>query len=115
MRKRPLINWHKGCFSSGINFYPTPGAILNKDYQNKAKFCNENGFSTEEGARRLRYQAFEALENTDKIATAHTMSDNAETVVLNLARGSSLDGLCGIPPVRGKIIRRDPVAESHVG
>ena len=68
-------------------------------------FCNENGFSTEEGARRLRYQAFEALENTDKIATAHTMSDNAETVVLNLARGSSLDGLCGIPPVRGKIIR----------
>ena len=68
-------------------------------------FCIENGISTEEGARKLRYQAFESLDKTDKIATAHTMSDNAETVILNLARGSSIDGLCGIPPVRGNIIR----------
>jgi len=68
-------------------------------------FCSENGLSTEEGARRLRYQAFESLKNTDKIATAHTMSDNAETVIINLSRGSSIDGLCGIPPVRGNIIR----------
>lgn len=68
-------------------------------------FCSEHGLSTEEGARRLRYQAFKSLDNTDKIATAHTMSDNAETVILNLARGSSIDGLCGIPPVRENIIR----------
>ena len=39
------------------------------------------------------------------IATAHTMSDSTETVLLNLTRGSGVRGLCGIPPVRGNLIR----------
>ena len=63
--------------------------------------------STEECARDLRYGFFERLakENNAKIATAHTATDNAETVLLNLTRGTALKGLCGIPPVRDYLIR----------
>ena len=64
----------------------------------------ETGESTELCARRVRYACFEK-EAADKIATAHTASDAAETLLINLARGSGLPGLCGIPPVRGRIIR----------
>lgn len=62
--------------------------------------------SVEECARRLRYAAFDEIsyENT-KITTAHTASDNAETILLNLTRGTALKGLRGIPPVRDNIIR----------
>lgn len=65
--------------------------------------------SVEETARRLRYGFFdECLESTGRdsvIASAHTANDNAETVLLNLTRGTGLKGLCGIPPVRDRIIR----------
>lgn len=63
--------------------------------------------STEQAARRVRYGFFaETLEKIGKsgktpvLATAHTASDNAETVIFNLTRGTGLNGLCGIPPVR---------------
>lgn len=58
----------------------------------------------EEYARMRRYAFFESIA-CDKIATAHTKSDNVETMLFRLARGTSPHGLCGIPPVRGKIIR----------
>lgn len=64
------------------------------------------GCSVEEAARRARYEFFaQTAGQGGKIATAHTATDNTETVLLNLARGSGLRGLCGIPPVRGNIIR----------
>ena len=63
-----------------------------------------SGESTELCARRLRYKFFEELD-ADVIATAHTGSDRIETLLMNLSRGASLDGLCSIPPVRGNIIR----------
>lgn len=60
--------------------------------------------SLEEAARRARYAFFgEALERFGEkcvLATAHSANDNAETVLLNLTRGTGLLGLCGIPPVR---------------
>lgn len=61
--------------------------------------------SIEEAARNARYEVFEEYTNSGKLATAHTLSDNAETVILNLVRGTGIKGICGIPPVRGNIIR----------
>lgn len=68
------------------------------------QFAKERGLSLELAARKLRYEFFETLD-TDLIATAHTASDNTETVLFNLARGTALAGLCGIPPKRDIYIR----------
>lgn len=62
----------------------------------------------EECARSVRYDfLFRAAAElgADRIATAHTLSDNAETLIFNIVRGSGLKGLCGIPETRGKLIR----------
>lgn len=57
--------------------------------------------------REERYAFLQALadEHSAKIATAHTASDNAETLLMRLTRGSSLRGMSGIPAKRGNIIR----------
>ncbi len=68
------------------------------------EFAKEQGVSIELAARKLRYEFFDGI-NTDLIATAHTASDNIETVIFNLARGTALSGLGGIPPKRDKYIR----------
>lgn len=68
-------------------------------------YCKENKLGTEEGARELRYITFSKYCGNNKIATAHTASDNIETVLINFTRGTALKGLCGIPPVRDNIIR----------
>lgn len=70
--------------------------------------ASENmGQSIEECARMLRYQFFHDLasKHNGKIATAHTLSDSIETMMINLARGTGLSGLCGIAPKRENIIR----------
>lgn len=69
--------------------------------------AENTGESVEECARRLRYAFLEAQaeKHGALLATAHTADDNLETVLLNLIRGTGLKGLCGIPPVRGRIIR----------
>lgn len=67
-------------------------------------YAHEHGKSVEEAARILRYEFLNSLP-CDKLATAHNADDNAETVLLHLLRGSGLRGLCGISPVRGKLIR----------
>jgi tRNA(Ile)-lysidine synthase len=64
------------------------------------------GKSTEMIARELRYRWFEEIgKNYDFIVTAHHANDNAETLLLNLSKGTGLKGLTAIPEVNGKIIR----------
>ncbi len=61
------------------------------------------GFSLEDAARRIRYEFLTRIAKevgASAIATGHTLDDQAETVLLRLLRGSGLDGLAGIPPVR---------------
>lgn len=64
------------------------------------------GICTEEAGRRVRYAFFDEIAGCDgKIATAHHMNDNAETVVMRFLRGTGLHGLSGIPYQRNNIIR----------
>ena len=67
-------------------------------------FAKEQGISIELAARKLRYEFFDGID-TSLIATAHTASDNIETVIFNITRGTALSGLGGIPPKRDKYIR----------
>ncbi len=71
--------------------------------------AKSSGQSLEEAARIVRYLAFSKiiLSRTDikAIAVAHNMSDNAETVLFNILRGSGARGASGIAPVRDDIIR----------
>ena len=88
------------CASLGIECFCGEG-----DTRAQAEAC---GQTPEEAARTLRYAFLERTADAwqaDKIATAHHSEDNLETMLLNLARGTGLRGLCGIPPVRGRIVR----------
>lgn len=69
--------------------------------------AREQKISEELCGRNVRYAFFEELSQKlgAKVATAHTASDNAETLIFNIARGSSVAGLSAIPPKRGNIIR----------
>lgn len=76
-------------------------------HKNVAELAKKNKISEELCGRNVRYRVFEELskELSAKVATAHTASDNAETLLFNITRGASLGGVCAIPPVRGYIIR----------
>lgn len=77
------------------------------------KMAETQKIGTEEAGRKARYEFFnEILEktNSNKIATAHTANDNAETVLMNIIRGSGTTGLKGIEAKRDNLIR--PLIES---
>ncbi len=64
--------------------------------------------SIEMAARRLRYDWFEELQQLhgfQKLAVGHNKDDDAETFFIKLLRGSGLEGLKGMMPLRGKIMR----------
>jgi len=84
------------------------GIALKKGRGDVRSYAETHSMSLEEAARELRYEFLEnaaAELGCSRIATAHNADDNAETVLMNLARGAGAKGLCGIPPVRGKFIR----------
>lgn len=71
-------------------------------------FAKENKLSPEDAGRRLRYDFFYSLAKENKsakIAVAHNMDDQAETMLFRMARGTGLDGLSGMDYKNGKIIR----------
>ncbi len=71
-------------------------------------FAEKNKISVEEAGRIIRYDELERIRkkyNYNKIATAHNADDNAETVLLNLIKGTGISGLSGIPYKRTNIIR----------
>ena len=72
------------------------------------KFANENKLSIQLAARKLRYDWFCQLlenENYDYLLTAHHLDDQLETFLINLSRGTGIEGLTGIPATNDKIIR----------
>lgn len=101
------------------------GAESDRDEQYVREFCRKNGIELhvavikidqeaakdgigiEECGRKKRYEFFNSIvtNRNFKIATAHTLSDSIETVIMNMCRGTGLHGMCGIPPVRENIIR----------
>lgn len=88
------------CQSHGI-----PLKIVKEDVP---AYAQAHKMGLEEAARYLRYKALETYQqeqNLDCIATAHNATDNTETVLFHLARGSALQGICGISPKRNAVIR----------
>ncbi len=70
--------------------------------------AKKTGKGIEETARDERYRVFYGeLEKRgfDAILTAHNSDDNCESVIFNMARGAGLNGLCGIKPKNGKVLR----------
>lgn len=71
-------------------------------------YCKQNAVGMEEGARILRYDAFLNLikqGKADRVSTAHHLSDDSETLLLNLFRGTSLSGVTGMNDTYNYILR----------
>ena len=72
------------------------------------KYARENGLSVEMAARELRYTWFREMKEKKKmdyIVVAHHADDVAETVLINLCRGTGIKGLTGIKSINGDILR----------
>ncbi len=72
------------------------------------KYAEEHLISIQMAARELRYRWFDETAHEyqyDYILTAHHADDNLETFLINLSRGTGIDGLTGIPEVNGTYIR----------
>ncbi len=88
------------CDKNGIEIY-----IKRIDVK---KLANTKKIGTEEAGRIARYEFFEEIlqkTNSTKIAVAHNKNDKIETILLHVLRGSGIEGLKGIEPKRGNIIR----------
>jgi tRNA(Ile)-lysidine synthase len=86
--------------SKGIPFYST-------NFDTK-EYAAAHGISIQMAARELRYQWLEEIRNQNNyqyIATAHHLDDQAETILINLIRGTGIAGLHGIPVKTGALVR----------
>ena len=85
--------------------YKVPLFVCHADVAEEAK---RRHCGLEEAGRAVRYEFLRKVaeeERFDRIATAHTLSDSMETVLLHMVRGTGIRGLCGIPAVHGRVIR----------
>lgn len=84
------------------------GIILHRIHFDTLTYAQLHKVSIEMAARDLRYSYFEQLRrdiNADAICVAHHKDDNVETILLNLVRGTGMNGLTGISPRNGLILR----------
>jgi len=84
------------------------GLPVTVDAADVPAYAGERRLSTEMAARELRYAFFTRVLSAvgaAKVALGHQADDQAETVLMNLLRGTGLAGLKGIPPVRGPFVR----------
>ncbi|MGL5615855.1 MAG: tRNA lysidine(34) synthetase TilS [Sarcina sp.] len=91
----------KFCENLGIDFYVKRIEI--------DKVAKEKKISTEMAGREERYKFFDELKkkfNIQKIAIAHNANDQAETLIMRIARGTGIEGLVGIRPVRDNLFIR---------
>ena len=75
---------------------------------NTTAYAKKYGISVQMAARDLRYEWFESIRDEhhlDYIAVGHNMNDNVETLLINLTRGTGLNGLTGMKPVSDKVVR----------
>jgi len=71
-------------------------------------YAMEEKMSIQMAARELRYSWFEELLEKERfryVATAHHLNDSIETVLINLVRGTGIEGMTGIPVINGNRIR----------
>lgn len=89
-------------------------------HEDIVSFAKAHKLTLEEAGRVIRYDRFEQVrdaQNADRVVTAHTASDQIETMLMHLIRGCGLDALQGIPEKRGNVCRpmlsctRDEVLE----
>lgn len=88
------------CSQKNIHFYSK-----SIDVQ---KLANNNKVGTEEAGRYARYEFFDEIlkiTESNKVVVAHNKNDKAETIIMNIMRGSGIIGLKGIEPKKGKYIR----------
>ncbi len=84
----------------GVKFYSNTFDV--------ATYCKKNKLSIQMAARELRYDWFKELikkNKFDHLVTAHHANDVVETIFINLARGTGINGLKGIPEKTGNIVR----------
>jgi len=98
--KRDQLFVEKKCSELGLPFYT-------KDV-NMNEYAKEKGISSEEAGRELRYGFFREILKSlgkGKIAVAHNMNDQAETILMRIIRGTGPDGLKGMEYKSNDIIR----------
>lgn len=88
-----------------VSFCEKLGVPLKILHCNVPEEAKKAGQGVEAYGRKIRYEFFESIDPDALIATAHNLNDCCETLLFNIARGTSVKGLCSIPAVRGKIIR----------
>lgn len=96
------------CYNYDIKFYSKRVDVH--------KISCEKNISCEMAGREVRYEFFESLRNelkAQKIAIAHNANDQAETVLMRIMRGTGLEGLIGIKPVRDEYYVRPLINSSR--
>lgn len=83
------------------------GAKFEKGCADVREIAKGQGIGLEEAGRKARYSFLESVHQKlgAPVATAHTLDDHVETILMNLARGSGARGLSGIPKRRDFVIR----------